>query len=48
MWVLEQNAKQATKIADKIFVLEDGKIALSGGRNILRDKRIEHIYLGGR
>lgn len=46
--IVEQNAKQATKIADKIFVLEDGKIALSGGKNILKDKRIEKIYLGGR
>lgn len=46
--IVEQNAKQATKIADKIFVLEDGKIALSGGRGILKDKKIEKIYLGGR
>ena len=46
--IVEQNARQATKIADKIFVLEDGKIALSGNRGILKDKRIEKIYLGGR
>lgn len=46
--IVEQNARQATKIADRIFVLEDGKIALSGGKNILKDKRIEKIYLGGR
>lgn len=46
--IVEQNAKQATRIADRIFVLEDGKIALSGGKNILKDKRIEKIYLGGR
>jgi branched-chain amino acid transport system ATP-binding protein len=45
--IVEQNAKQATRIADKIFVLEDGKVALSGGKNILKDKRIEKIYLGG-
>ena len=37
--IVEQNAKQATRIADKIFVLEDGKIALSGNKNILKDKR---------
>jgi len=48
MIIVEQNAKQAVSIADRIFVLEDGKVALSGGRNILRDKRIQHIYLGGR
>jgi branched-chain amino acid transport system ATP-binding protein len=46
--IVEQNAKQATAIADEIFVLEDGKIALSGNKNILKDKRIVHIYLGGR
>jgi len=46
--IVEQNAKQATKIADRIFVLEDGKIALSGNKNILKDRRIEKIYLGGR
>ena len=46
--IVEQNAKQATKIADRIFVLEDGKVALSGGKNIIKDKRIEKIYFGGR
>ena len=46
--IVEQNAKQATRIADKIYVLEDGKIALSGNKSILNDKRIEKIYLGGR
>ena len=30
--MVEQNAKQATAIADGIFVLEDGRIALKGGR----------------
>ena len=46
--IVEQNAKQAVSIADRIFVLEDGKLALSGGKNILMDKRIQHIYFGGR
>ena len=46
--IVEQNAKQATKIADRIFVLEDGKLALSGNKDILKDKKIEKIYLGGR
>lgn len=45
---VEQNARHATKIADKIYVLEGGKVALSGNRSILKDKRIEKIYLGGR
>ena len=46
--IVEQNARQATKIADKIFVLEDGKVALTGDKKILNDKKIEKIYLGGR
>ena len=45
--IVEQNAKQATAIADKIFVLEDGKVALSGDKSLLRTKKIQHIYLGG-
>ena len=45
--MVEQNARKACEIANKIFVLESGKVALSGGKNLLKDKRIEHIYLGG-
>src|SRR3989338_2573953 len=45
--IVEQNAKQATQIADKIFVLEDGKVALSGNRSLMKTKKIQHIYLGG-
>ncbi len=46
--IVEQNAKQAMRIADKTFVLEDGKIALSGGKEILKDDKIKDIYFGGR
>ena len=45
--MVEQNARQATQIADKIFVLEDGKIALRGDKNLLKTKKIQNIYLGG-
>ena len=45
--MVEQNAKQAVKIADRIYVLEDGKIAMSGGKSILKKPKIKHIYLGG-
>ena len=45
--MVEQNAKQATAIADRIFVLEDGKVALSGDKSLLKTKKIQHIYLGG-
>ncbi|MBU0636457.1 ABC transporter ATP-binding protein [Candidatus Micrarchaeota archaeon] len=46
--IVEQNAKQAVKIAHTTYVLEDGKIALKGGKEILKDKRIKNIYFGGR
>jgi len=45
--IVEQNAKQAVAIADKIYVLEDGKIALHGDKKILKHEKIRHIYLGG-
>jgi len=45
--MVEQNARQATSIADKIFVLEDGKVALSGDKSLLKTKKIQNIYLGG-
>src|SRR3989344_710978 len=46
--IIEQNAKQAVKIADGIYVLEDGKIALTGGKEILENPKIKNIYFGGR
>lgn len=45
--MVEQNAKSACGIADSIYVLEEGRIALKGGKAILKDPRIKHIYLGG-
>ncbi|MEM3126447.1 MAG: ABC transporter ATP-binding protein [Candidatus Woesearchaeota archaeon] len=45
--IVEQNAKQAIAIADKTYVLEQGKIALKGGKNIIKNKKIKSIYLGG-
>jgi branched-chain amino acid transport system ATP-binding protein len=46
--IVEQNAKQAVSIATRTYVLEDGKVALEGGREILEDDRIRNIYFGGR
>ncbi|MCX6802960.1 MAG: ABC transporter ATP-binding protein [Candidatus Diapherotrites archaeon] len=45
--IVEQNAKAAAKIADKIIVLEQGRIALSGGKELLKSKKLENIYFGG-
>lgn len=46
--IVEQNAKSAIEIADRTYILEDGKIALSGGKEILKDPKIKNIYFGGR
>jgi len=46
--IVEQNAKQAVKIADRTYILEDGKIALTGGKQILKNEKIKNIYFGGR
>ena len=45
--IVEQNAKKAVEIADRTYVLEDGKIALTGGREILKNPEIKNIYFGG-
>jgi len=46
--IVEQNAKSAIEIADRTYILEDGKIALTGGKEILKDPKIKNIYFGGR
>lgn len=45
--MVEQNAKSACEIADRIFVLEEGRVALSGGPELMKSKELKHIYLGG-
>jgi branched-chain amino acid transport system ATP-binding protein len=46
--IVEQNAKKAIEIADRTYLLEDGKIVLTGGRSIVKHKKIKQVYLGGR
>ena len=48
MIIVEQNARKAVEIANRTYVLEDGKIALSGGKEILKHPEIKSIYFGGR
>jgi len=45
--VVEQNAKQAVGIADRTYVLENGKIAMEGNKSILQNEKIKNIYFGG-
>lgn len=44
--MVEQNAKQAVEIADKTYILENGKVALEGGKDILNDEKVREIYFG--
>ncbi|MDA8052463.1 MAG: ABC transporter ATP-binding protein [Rhodospirillales bacterium] len=45
--LVEQNALMALSIADHGYVLESGRIVLSGpGRDLLDDDRVRHAYLG--
>jgi len=34
-------------IADQIYVLEEGKVALHSGKNVLKHEKIKNIYSGG-
>lgn len=46
--LVEQNAFQALKIADKAYVLETGSIVLSGtGQELLNSAEVQKVYLGG-
>ncbi|GAB1456248.1 MAG: ABC transporter ATP-binding protein [Spirochaetia bacterium] len=45
--LVEQNAKAALEIADFGYVLETGRITLSGpGKQLLADERVKKAYLG--
>ncbi|HLN62699.1 MAG TPA: ABC transporter ATP-binding protein [Symbiobacteriaceae bacterium] len=47
--LVEQNARQALKIAHRAYVLETGQIVLSGeAGELARDPRVVQAYLGGR
>ncbi|MEG1862242.1 MAG: ABC transporter ATP-binding protein [Oscillospiraceae bacterium] len=46
--LVEQNAEMALKIADRAYVLESGKIVLSGtGKELSESDAIKKAYLGG-
>jgi len=44
--IVEQNARQAMCIADRTYVLEGGKIGISGGKDIIDNPKIREIYFG--
>ena len=46
--LVEQNARQALRIAHRAYVLESGRIALAGpAHELVRDSRVRAAYLGG-
>ena len=46
--LVEQNASMALSIADRAYVLETGKVSMSGDANdLLHDSRVRQAYLGG-
>ena len=46
--LVEQNARMALSIADRAYVLETGKIALSGtGAELMASDKVREAYLGG-
>lgn len=45
--LIEQNARQALQIADRGYVLENGKITLTGiGEELLNNEQVKSAYLG--
>ena len=46
--LIEQNANMALSIADRAYVLETGKIVMSGSaKEIMQSEDIKNAYLGG-
>jgi len=45
--LVEQNARRALKIADRGYVLETGRVTLTGAsRDLLANRDVQHAYLG--
>ncbi len=45
--MVEQNAKKAIELADRTYLLEEGKIVLEGNKSIVKHPKIKSVYLGG-
>ncbi len=45
--LIEQNANMALHVADRAYVIENGKIAMEGtGKELLADEKVREAYLG--
>jgi len=48
VFLVEQNANQALKVADRAYVLENGRVVMTGtGEALLTDPKVRDAYLGG-
>ncbi|EFW81733.1 High-affinity amino acid ABC transporter ATP-binding protein [Pseudomonas savastanoi pv. glycinea] len=48
VFLVEQNANQALKVADRAYVLENGLVVMQGtGEELLVDPKVRDAYLGG-
>ncbi|HEY1234007.1 MAG TPA: ABC transporter ATP-binding protein [Candidatus Binatia bacterium] len=48
IFLVEQNARQALEIAHRGYIMENGRIVLSGsGKELLADTKVVDAYLGG-
>jgi len=48
IFLVEQNVRQALKLAERAYVLEMGRVVLQGsGRELLAEPRVQEAYLGG-
>ena len=48
MLLVEQNARRALEAADHAYVLELGRVVLSGpSKELAADRRVQEAYLGG-
>jgi branched-chain amino acid transport system ATP-binding protein len=48
IFLVEQNVRQALRIADQAYVIETGRIVLQGsGHALLNDPKVQDAYLGG-
>jgi len=45
--LVEQNVHQSLKLANRAYVLENGRVVLEGaGKDLLNDERVREAYLG--
>ena len=48
IFLVEQNVRQALRIAERAYVLENGRVVLQGsGKELLDEPRVQEAYLGG-